>query len=365
MGDIITLSGEQGARYRIDRLEQAEMQMADAVRVEPGVYTPSDLPDDDVSENPFVAPVPVFPVFLDLPLITGSEVPHAPYLAISADPWPGSAAVYSSATDEDYALQEVVSGQAIVGFTQSPMRWAGAGLWDEGAPLTVELIAGVLESRPRDALLNGANLAAIGDGSPDNWELFQFERATLQERGIYTLSGRLRGQLGTDVKIPEVWPEGSTFVLLDQRVYQTNLLRSERRVAKHYRIGPAARSYDDPSFVHRVEAFNGNGLRPYAPSHLRVAKSAGDDQLSWIRRTRIDGDDWSGIDVPLGEETESYLVQVRAEGALVRELISANPSWIYTAAMKSADGVSAGYTVQVAQVSASYGPGLPVSLDVS
>ncbi|WP_170752597.1 baseplate multidomain protein megatron [Ruegeria lacuscaerulensis] len=364
-GDIITLSGEQGARYRIDRLEQAEMQMADAVRVEPGVYTPSDLPDDDVSENPFVAPVPVFPVFLDLPLITGSEVPHAPYLAISADPWPGSAAVYSSATDEDYALQEVVSGQAVVGFTQSPMRWAGAGLWDEGAPLTVELIAGVLESRPRDALLNGANLAAIGDGSPDNWELFQFERATLQERGIYTLSGRLRGQLGTEAKIPEVWPEGSTFVLLDQRVYQTNLLRSERRVAKHYRIGPAARSYDDPSFVNRVEAFNGNGLRPYAPSHLRVAKSAGDDQLSWIRRTRIDGDDWSGIDVPLGEETESYLVQVRAEGALVRELISPNPSWIYTAAMKSADGVSAGYTVQVAQVSASYGPGLPVSLDVS
>jgi hypothetical protein len=58
-------------------------------------------------------------------------------------------------------------------------------------------------------------------------------------------------------------------------------------------------------------------------------------------------------------------VQVRAEGALVRELISANPSWTYTAAMKSADGVSAGYTVQVAQVSASYGPGLPVSLDVS
>ncbi len=363
VGDVVSLKGdEQRARYRIDRLEQAEMQIADAVRIEPGVYTPSDLPDDIVAESPFVAPVPVYPVFLDLPLMTGSEVPHTPHLAISADPWPGSAAVYAAATDEDYVLQQVVSGQAVIGFTQTPLRRASAGLWDEGAPLLVNLIGGVLESRPREALLSGANFAAIGDGTPDNWEVFQFAHADLQSEGVYALSKRLRGQFGTDAAIPDVWPEGSVFVLLDQRVTQTALSRSERRVAKHYRIGPATRGYDDPSFVHQVEAFNGNGLRPYAPVHLRFRSAGLGDVLSWTRRTRIDGDDWGALDVPLGEETESYLIQIRVDGSLVREQIVNQPSWTYTDAMKLEDGVDGPYDFRVAQLSAAYGPGLYAEL---
>lgn len=357
-GDVVSLTKDgQSARYRIDRLEQADLQLAEAVRIEPGVYAPSDLPDDQVSIKPFVAPVPVLPVFMDLPLLTGSEAPNAPYLATSANPWPGSVAVYSAASDEDYALQEVISGQAVIGFTETPLRRASAGVWDEGAPLRVNLVDGLLESRPRDALLNGANLAAIGDGTPGNWELFQFADATLQETGIYALSGRLRGQLGTDAIIPDVWPDGSMFVLLDQRVYQTGLLRSERRVSKHYRIGPATRGYDDPSYVHLVEAFDGNGLRPYAPVHLKAVGMPAGDHLSWIRRTRLDGDDWAGIEVPLAEESESYLLQIRTNGALVREQIVSDSNWIYTSTMKAEDGINGPYEVRIAQVSASYGPG--------
>ncbi|WP_037309876.1 baseplate multidomain protein megatron [Ruegeria halocynthiae] len=364
-GDVVRLTEDRtGARYRIDRLEQAELQLVDAVRIESGVYVPSDLPDDGVTAKPFIAPVPALPVFLDLPLITGSERPHAPYLAVSANPWPGSVAVYSSASDEDYALQEVVSGQAVIGFTETPLFRAGAGVWDEGGALRVNLVDGLLESRPRQALLNGANLAAIGDGTPGTWEMFQFADANLQEPGIYALSSRLRGQLGTDANMPDVWPEGSMFVLLDQRVFQTGLLRSERRVAKHYRIGPAARGYDDPSFVHLVQAFDGNGLRPYAPVHLRAVASTTGDTLSWVRRTRLDGDDWSGLDVPLGEESESYLVQIRSNSGPVREVVVTEPSWTYPTAMKLSDGVSGPYEVQVAQVSGSYGPGLFARLTV-
>ncbi|WP_170329445.1 baseplate megatron protein TIM-barrel domain-containing protein [Ruegeria arenilitoris] len=364
-GDVVTLAKDgQGARYRIDRLEQADLQLAEAVRIEPGVYAPSDLPDDEVTAKPLIAPVPVLPLFMDLPLITGSEAPHAPYLAASANPWPGSVALYSAASDEDYALQEVTSGQAVIGFTETPLWRASAGIWDEGAPLRVNLVDGLLESRPREALLNGANLAAIGDGTPGNWEVFQFADATLQETGIYTLSERLRGQLGTDAAMPDVWPDGSMFVLLDQRVYQTSLLRSERRVSKHYRIGPATRGYDDPSFVHLVEAFDGNGLRPYAPVHLRAVSDGTGDQVTWIRRTRLDGDDWAGLDVPLAEESESYLVQIRVNGTLVREQVVSEPNWFYSTAAQAADGVSGAYEVRVAQVSASYGPGLPTSLKV-
>ncbi len=366
-GDVVRLTGvEQGADalYRIDRLEQSDLRLADAVRIEPEVYAAAEVEDDRPTAQPFAAPVPVYPVFLDLPLITGSEVPHAPYLAVSAEPWPGSVAVYSSAQDEDYVLSEVIAGQAVIGFTETPLRRASAGVWDEGVALRVNLIDGVLESRSREALLNGFNLAAIGDGTPGNWEVFQFASADLQEPGVYALSGRLRGQLGTDAVMPDVWPTGSTFVLLDERVYQTDLLRTDRRVARHYRIGPGTRGYEDPSYIHMVEAFDGIGLRTYAPAHLRVDRSSSGDAFHWIRRTRLDGDDWSGLEVPVGEESESYLIRVRANGALVRETVSTTPDWHYSATMQVNDDLTGPYQLEVAQVSAVFGAGVSATLAV-
>ncbi len=80
--------------------------------------------------------------------------------------------------------------------------------------------------------------------------------------------------------------------------------------------------------------------------------------ISWVRRTRIDGDDWSGLDVPLGEESESYLVRVRSGAAVLREDLTDTPQWHYSAAMKSTDGVSSPYSVEVAQASAVFGAGL-------
>ena len=366
-GDVVRLPSANAASkalYRIDRVEQADLQLVDAVRIEPAVYDRPDMEDDGGSAKPYAAPVPVLSYFLDLPLITGAEKPHAPYIAATADPWPGSVAVYASDRDEGYELRDVLSGQAVIGFTETQLPRAAAGVWDEGAPLRVRLIDGVLQSQSRAALLNGANLAAIGDGTAGNWELFQFADAQLQEPGVYNLSGRLRGQLGTDALMPDYWPVGSVCVLLDERIYQASLARTERRVERHFRIGPTTRGYDDESYTHRVETFDGNGLRPYAPVHLRARNSAGDDHLTWVRRTRIDGDDWSFLEVPLGEEAEAYLIRISAGGALVREEVVSAPAWTYTATMKSADGVTGSYGVEVAQLSASYGPGPAARLTV-
>ncbi|TMV77205.1 hypothetical protein FGG78_27495, partial [Thioclava sp. BHET1] len=91
--------------------------------------------------------------------------------------------------------------------------------------------------------------------------------------------------------------------------------------------------------MHLVAAFAGIGLRPYAPCHLRAERRAsGDFALSWIRRTRIDGDSWQGLDVPLGEAQEAYLLRVRVGGEIRREVTLAAPGWTYDAAMQQADG---------------------------
>ena len=75
-------------------------------------------------------PVPVFPLFLDLPLLKGDEVPHAPHVAVTARPWPGSAAVYSSGSDDGYALNLLVPDPATLGVLEAPLLAGPVGLID-------------------------------------------------------------------------------------------------------------------------------------------------------------------------------------------------------------------------------------------
>jgi len=326
------------------------------VRIEPETYVPASIDADLATVRAFVPPVPVQPLFLDLPLMTGEEVEHAPHIAAASQPWPGSVALYSAPGDAGYALNSLLSARSMMGLTQNNLLSARPGLWDRGDALEVKLIAGTLASVSDTALLSGANFAAIGDGSSDNWELFQFSEAQLIAPQTYQLSRRLRGQFGTDALMPNDWPAGSWFVLLNGVPSQIDLRASLRRVAQHYRIGPAARSVDDPSYTCMVQACDGVGLRPYAPVHLRRRVEAGGHRFDWIRRTRLEGDSWEGEEVPLGEENESYRIWVKNGLQVLRTVDAASPTWLYTAAMQAADGP---YThVEVAQISARFGPGL-------
>ncbi|UWQ51346.1 glycoside hydrolase/phage tail family protein [Leisingera caerulea] len=358
-GDVVSLPLEGGDQlYRIDRLEQGEAQLAEAVRIEPGTYDLAAVAEEVPGVNAFAAPGPVLPLFLDLPLMRGDEVPHAPHLALTAQAWPGSVAVYGSGADENYALEQVIAARQVVGVTETPLYAAGAGRWDLGADLQVKLISGSLESRTVEAVLNGANAAVIGDGTSGNWELFQFREAELIAPQTYLLRGRLRGQQGTDGVMPQVWPAGSFVVLLDGTPVQMELAPEQRRRVRHYRIGPARRALEDPSYVHLQESFEGIGLRPYAPVHLRLSGVLGGDiAASWIRRTRVEGDSWELEEVPLGEELESYRIRVMRGATVLREETAAAPDWTYPAAAQAADGVQAGDILEVAQRSARFGAG--------
>ena len=187
--------------------------------------------------------------------------------------------------------------------------------------------------------------------------MIQFAGATLVGDGVWEIGLRLRGQQGTDGVMPEVWPEGSLFVLLDGAPGQIDLPASARGLARHYRVGPARRSVDDPSYVEKVLAFQGVGLRPYAPVHLRTDTVDGDLQIGWVRRTRVDGDSWEGIEVPLGETSERYLLRIRDAGGVLREETPSGPAFTYTAAMPSADAPGTPVTIEVAQVSDRFGAG--------
>ncbi|SEK72916.1 Putative phage tail protein [Roseovarius nanhaiticus] len=367
-GDVIGLS-EAGGKglFRIDRVEQmGNAQRIDGVRIEPESYRPIDIEETPPAVRPFVPPVPVLPLFLDLPLMTGQEDPVAPHLAVTAQPWPGPAALYASGSDSNYQLNRRIEARSSIGVLETALNSGYPGMIDRGDGVTVRMLSGRLESVDTDAILGGANLCAIGDGSVDGWELMQFRDAVLVGPDTYFLTYRLRGQLGTEALAATPWPAGSYLVMMNGIPGQIELADGLRRRAQHYRVGPAGRAVDDPSYQHAVIAFEGLGLRPYSPVHLRARTTAeGSTDISWIRRTRIDGDRWDTPEVPLGEESESYLIRVSQGGAILREQSTTEPSWCYEAAQKATDGVAGVYDIEVAQVSAKFGPGLFAKMAVT
>ncbi len=367
--DVVSLD-EPGGRgtYRIDHVEVAGQRLIEAVRIEEESYLPGDAPTTDTiaaqSSRPALVAAPVYPLFLDLPMMTGDEQPHSPHAAVTADPWPGMVRMYQSTTDSNYSINGVFVGASVIGTTQTPMAAARHGIFDHGPALEVDLTSGALSSVSVSDLLAGRNVAAIGDGTPDNWEVFQFQNAAPLGAGRFALTTRLRGQLGTDALMPSVWPVGSVFVLLNAGITQTNLPSSSRGVGQYFKFGSGTADLTHPSIVSLNHAFQGNGLRPYAPVSLNADQSGPDLELTWIRRTRLDGDPWTAQDPPLHEAFERYRVEVIAGGTLVRSQDVPTTSWTYSQSDQAADGVSGPISLRVAQISDVYGPGLHRSLDV-
>ncbi|WP_112309054.1 baseplate multidomain protein megatron [Pseudogemmobacter bohemicus] len=347
-----------GSVWRVDRVEQTELRRIEATRIEGGIYETRDEGGSPPVLTRFVAPVPVWPVFLDLPLLTGQEVPHQPHIAVAANPWPGSAALWSQTAAGGFALNRLVTVPSVMGRTETGLASARPGAWDRGEPLRIRLNAGSLSAADPVAVLNGANAMAIGDGSPGNWEVFQFAGAELVAPQTWEVSLRLRGQAGTDGVMPPVWPAGSTVVLLNGAPEQVTLGSDTRGLSRSFRIGVSGRGYDDPNVVEIAAAFDGIGLRPMPVSHLRSHGAAGTDlSLSWIRRTRIGGDNWQQLEVPLSEESEAYMVRVLVADIILREVTVTAPQYAYPLAQQLADGAQSGFTAMVAQLSPSFGPG--------
>jgi hypothetical protein len=363
-GDVVTLPSDSGPlTARIDRVEQTTHHLVEAVRIEPEIYHPADFPDDPTPTRRFVTTGPVLPLFLDLPLMRGDEVPHAPHLAVTAEPWPGDVAVYDAPDDAGYALNRLISTQATLGVIQNDLLRAPAGLVDRTAFVDVTLTSGQLASISDTSLLAGANAAAIGTGDPDLWEVFQFRDAVLVGPQTWRLTHLLRGQLGTDALMSDHLA-GAYFILLDGAAKQIDLPFSLRRQVRHFRVGPASKFYDHPSYRHDVRAFAGNGLRPYSPVHLRASFGPDGVTLSWVRRARIEADGWDLPEIPLGEDREAYLVELSGASGLVRQQEVTATSWVYTDAMRAEDGFSGSGTVAVSQISDRFGPGPSARLQI-
>ena len=87
--------------------------------------------------------------------------------------------------------------------------------------------------------------------------------------------------------------------------------------------------------------------------------------LSWIRRTRRDGDGWE-IEAPLDETSEAYEINIMQGANPARTLTSAASTALYPTAQELADfgAQQSALTLRVAQVSATIGRGFEATATI-
>jgi hypothetical protein len=174
----------------------------------------------------------------------------------------------------------------------------------------------------------------------------------------YLLSRFLRGQAGTEWAMAAPLCSGAPFVLLDQHVVPvaSGIDALDRTV--QLRIVASGRDHADPTALAIPLTPKATALRPLAPVHLKAVRTAGGVTISWIRRTRIDGDGWAG-EVPLGEDSERYALDILSGWTVVRSIVAAIPSALYTSAEELSDfgTPQPSLSIRIAQLSATAGRG--------
>lgn len=163
-------------------------------------------------------------------------------------------------------------------------------------------------------------------------------------------------------------------LLTEQTLSRVNLPDSDLGTTRFYR-GVTLGGLLSES-VERSLVLKGRALMPYAPVDLRGTRGGSplDWSLSWKRRTRLGGAWKDAIDVPLGEVSEAYEVDILNGSSVVRTLtadVSAAGSVVTpasrTAVYTNADQITdfgaeqANLNIRVYQLSATLGRGFPAA----
>jgi hypothetical protein len=356
-GDVLTLNGATGQTYTI-RIQRCQYDgqgslLWTAQQEQPDIYPASVQPGGGVASAQGGGALGFTPqtfpysgqtvlVVLDVPPLIDTDSSQGLYLAACGmnSSWPGCA-VEVSRDGTSFTDLAQINGASTIGFAASVLpSFFGGNQPDELNTVNISLYGGTLASVSYANFLAGFNACLLGG------ELILFRNATQTAANAYTLSGLLRGRIGTEWAM-SVHFVGEPFVFLNSSLLDSvgiNLhdlgavMYFEPHLLNQFLNQPAPAVTETPS-VARV--------KPLSPVLLTAISgsvaSLSDISLSWIRRARVYGQWQNGTDVPLDESSESYQVQVfNGASTLVRTLIATSPAITYTAAQIAADGFNPG-----------------------
>ncbi|MFK4874357.1 phage tail protein [Novosphingobium sp. ZW T3_23] len=230
--------------------------------------------------------------------------------------WRGAALFADRGDGELHPLGPSGRRRTIMGTTLTGLPASSPLLFARGSGLEVVLVdpAMQLGSATTRQLAEGANLVLVGD------EILQFAQAISLSGGRWRLSGFLRGRGATEAIAhlpdePVVLLDGSS-IALDAAIVGTAV---DRRIV-------ALGTGDQAAVLAPVRA-SGLTLRPPAPVHPRaMLGSDGVLSLRWVRRARGEWTWQDGIDVPLVEQAESYLLGYGPVGSPIATWTLTQPS---------------------------------------
>jgi hypothetical protein len=280
--------------------------------------------------------------------------------ACAADPlatWRGASLQASGDGGVNYSALISLTAEATMGYTTNALaNFQGGNVVDELNSINVTMRNGSPSSTTYSGLLVGTNVAIVGD------EIIHFRDAALEVNGSYTIRGLLRGRRGSEYAMAQ-HAIGDRFIVVSAatifRVPQDTAGIGMTRLYKAVSAGTTLAAATEKTFTNL-----GTGLKPYACVHLGGGRNAaGDVTLNWVARTRISGEWRDAVDVPVGEASEGYVVEIYSSSAYttIMRTISGltSPSATYSVADQVADFGSQQSDVyfRVFKLSAVVGPG--------
>lgn len=273
---------------------------------------------------------------LDIPLLPGAADTFGAYAVMggaTTGSWPGATLYKSLDGGLTYSSIATDITPDTWGSTVGALGdFLGGNVFDEISVLPVVMLSGELSSATELSVLNGGNAAVIGN------EIVQFKNAILTAERTYELSGLLRGRLGTEWAM-STHATSERFVLLAAGLTFISGSLSEVNISRKYKAVTLGQTLASTTAVDFTNT--GVVLKPYSPVQLGGGSNdVGDTTLNWVRRTRIDGGWVDGSDVPLGEASERYVIQIwdstYSQVARIDSTLTAQ-TFIYTSAMQVAD----------------------------
>ena len=311
--DTVRLVGDE-RRWRVVRVDLAETP---AVMLAPVETAPVRVEDDPPTSEPgagaFGAP---FFRMLDLPPLMTGDGASGLLAAVAAAPW-RPMRVFAGADAASLTARANIDQPATVGRLISPLHPGPRHRWDEINTAEVSIEGRAPESLTPAAVFSGGNAVAIETSK--GWEIVQFRSAELIGGDVWRLSGLLRGQQGSEEATHAGAVAGAIVIFLDLALERAVLSPAERGLPLVWRVGPAG--FPPGGAGVSEVAFTPTGLydRPWSPAHLRhCARADGGIDLTWIPRSRLDGDRWEGPVRPA--DPPRYRVGILSAGEEVRSL---------------------------------------------
>ncbi len=351
--------------FRIKSVDTTTYRTADLVGFDPSLLRVASPPQPRPGVPKLGSYGPPIIEFIPLPPVTGNETElWAPRIAAFASPWAG-VDIYRGNGGGGYDYVTTAEVPAALGTLTSPLYAGPVDRWDMGNTVSLRLFGGAqLLSLTETQVLGGAGSLAVKNAATGDWEVLQYQNATLVGVGAYNLQKLLRGQLGTEGAMADPAPTGARVVVLDANTLTPlDMTLDQRGLAQVLRYGPSLLAPSDATYTQVSRTFPATGLRPFSVSQIAGSRRlpAADVTFTWVRRTRFAGDSWDPDTVPLNEQSEAYDLEVTdGAGHVVRTVPGlAAPSWTYPARSQAADfgAPQPAYTINLYQLSALYGRG--------